>query len=63
MRSLMSLDIAQLEALRSKIAELEALPPAEQARKQCLLNALRCEEKSLRQYNRRLIGKTVAQAA
>lgn len=63
MCSLISLDIAQLKALRGKIAELEGLPPAEQARKQCLLNALRCEEMSLRQYNRRLPRKVAAQAA
>ncbi len=54
MRSLLALDIAQINRLRSKIAELEAQPMMEQARKQHLLRALRIEEKSLRQYNRRL---------
>lgn len=54
MRSLMALDITQLDRLRSKITELEAQPAREQARKQHLLIALRAEEKMLRQYNRRL---------
>jgi len=54
MRSLLALDIAQLNRLRSKIAELEAQPAMEQARKQHLLRALHVEETSLRQYNRRL---------
>lgn len=54
MRTLMALDIAQLDRLRSKIAELESQPACEQARKQHLLIALRAEEKLLRQYNRRL---------
>jgi hypothetical protein len=54
MRSLLALDIAQLNRLRFKIAELEARPVMEQARKYHLLQALRIEEKSLRQYNRRL---------
>ncbi|MDE2228088.1 MAG: hypothetical protein KGL11_03495 [Alphaproteobacteria bacterium] len=54
MRSLTALDIAQLNRLHSKIAELESEPAMEQARKQYLLTALRREEKSLRQYNRRL---------
>lgn len=54
MRSLLVLDIAQLNRLQSKIAELEAQPEIERARKQHLLHALRTEEKSLRQYNRRL---------
>jgi len=54
MRSVLSLDVAQLNHLRAKIAELEAKPPTEQARKQCLLQALRLEERSLRQYTRRL---------
>jgi hypothetical protein len=54
MRSLLALDITQLNRLRSKIVELEARPPTEQARKQHLLRALRTEEESLRQYNRRL---------
>jgi hypothetical protein len=54
MRSLLALDSAQLNRLRSKIAELEARPTVEQARKQHLLEALRAEEKSLRQYNRRV---------
>jgi len=54
MRSLLSLDVAQLDRLRAKIAELESLPPREQERKRCLLQALRFEEESLRQYTRRL---------
>ena len=60
MRSLLALDIAQLNRLRSKIAELEAQPEIEQARKQHLLRALRTEEKSLRQYNRRLHAPAAA---
>jgi len=54
MRSALSLDFAQLNRLRAKIAELEYQPQMERARKQCLLQALRVEEKSLRQYTRRL---------
>ncbi|GEM_PF-4990916 len=54
MCTLMALDIAQLDRLRSKIAELEAEPAAEQVRKRHLLQALRSEERALRQYNRRL---------
>lgn len=53
MRSALSLDFAQLNRLRVKIAELECQSPMEQARKQCLLQALRIEEKALRQYTRR----------
>ncbi|HYL32588.1 MAG TPA: hypothetical protein VEU53_05510 [Stellaceae bacterium] len=53
MRSALSLDVAQLNHLRAKIVELEARPPIEQARKQCLLQALKIEERSLRHYTRR----------
>ena len=54
MRSALPLDVAQIIRLRAKIAELESRPQTEQARKQCLLQALRIEEKSLRQYARRI---------
>jgi hypothetical protein len=63
MRSLMALDAAQLNALRAKIAELEARPAIERARKQYLLAALRREEKCIRQNNRRLCSGDVIQAA
>lgn len=63
MRSSASLDTAQLNALRAKIAELEALPAIEQERRQHLLAALRREEKSLRQYHHRLHGMAAQRAA
>jgi septal ring factor EnvC (AmiA/AmiB activator) len=53
MRSLFELDIAQLKHVQQAIAEFEARPEAEQARKRYLLDALRQEDKSLRQYCQR----------
>ena len=56
MRSLFELDIAQLKHVQQAIAEFEARPEAEQARKRYLLDALRQEDKSLRQYRQRAPG-------
>lgn len=60
MRSLLTLDTAQLSRLQAKLAELEAEPTAEQVRKWHLLEALRAEEKSLRRYNPRLHARAGA---
>ena len=40
-RSILSEDKAQLKQIEAKLAELTSLPPGEQARKQCLIDALR----------------------
>jgi len=39
-RSILSEDQAQLKQIEAKLAELTALSTAEQARKECLINAL-----------------------
>ena len=40
MRSILTDDQAQLKQIDAKLAELSALPLAEQTRKQCLIDAL-----------------------
>jgi hypothetical protein len=40
MRSILTEDQEQLQHVDAKLAEMAALPPAEQARKQCLIDAL-----------------------
>jgi len=40
MRSILTEDQAQLRQIDAKLAELTALPSADQARKQCLIEAL-----------------------
>ncbi len=45
MRSILADDIAQLKQIEAKLAELVARPHAEQARKQCLIDAL-CESRN-----------------
>lgn len=63
MRSLYELDITQLKRVRQAIAEFEARPEAERARKRHLFDALRQEEKELRRYCRRASGLRQALAA
>jgi hypothetical protein len=53
MRSILSLDQTQLKQVEAKLAELTALPIADQARKQCLIEALRRERTELQRYCRR----------
>lgn len=45
MRSILADDLAQLRQIEGKLAELAARPPAEQARKQCLIDAL-CQSRN-----------------
>lgn len=47
MRSILSLDQSQLTQVEAKLAEMTALPAAEQARNQCLIDALRRERAQL----------------
>lgn len=56
MRSILSLDQAQLKQVEAKLAEMTALPAAEQARKQCLIDALRRERAELQRYCGRARG-------
>ena len=52
-RSILSEDQAQLKQIEAKLAELTSLPPTEQARKQCLIDALyRGKTELLRSFGR-----------
>lgn len=57
MRSILSLDQAQLKQVEAKLTELMALSTADQARKQCLIEALRRERAELQRYCRRAGGQ------
>jgi hypothetical protein len=52
-RSILTQDQEQLKHIDAKLAELTALPPAEQARMQCLIDALhRGKTELLRSFGR-----------
>lgn len=53
MRSIFTLDDAQLRQIETKLRELAALPAAEQARRQCLVEALHRERSELLRYRPR----------
>lgn len=47
MRSMLRDDQEQLQHIEAKLAELEAMPQAEQARRQCLIAALQLSKTEL----------------
>lgn len=53
MRSIFMLNEPQLRQVEAKLAELTALPAAEQTRKQCLIEALLREKTELLRYHSR----------
>lgn len=53
MRSIFMLDEPQLKQVEAKLAEMTALPAAEQTRKQCLIDALLRERTELSRYRSR----------
>lgn len=55
MRSIQSLDLVQLKQVEAKLAELTALPMADQTRKHCLIDALRRERTELQRYCKRTV--------
>lgn len=63
MRSILNEDQAQLEIIEAKLAELGAQPASEQARKQCLIDALRRSRNELLQSFRRRPRRTKLAAA